>query len=118
LRQDSVQAGNAVLASTAGDDCFALPAEADVEPLADQDSADAGAAVLGRLVVSGDVHAVSELIVVCGLFPRASAAYLELLVSADAASPHSGPRKWLRSASETVQVHSIGLAVASYGSQT
>lgn len=121
-----MQAGNAALASMAGDDYFVLPAEVDAEPLADQDfvdadvgvDADADAAGVDHLVVSGDVHAVSELIVVCGLFLPASAAYLELLASADAASLHFGPRKWLQSASETVQVHSAGLAVASCGNPT
>lgn len=113
-----MQAGNAALASMAGDDYSVLPAEVDDELLVDQDSVDADAAAFDRLVVSGDVHAVSGLIAVCGLFPPASAAYLELLVSADVASPHSGQRKWLRSASETVQVHSAGLAAASCGSRT
>lgn len=70
-----------------------LPAEADAEPLADQGFVDAGAAALDHLVVSGDVHVVAGLIVACGLFPPASAVYLELLVSVDAASPHSGPRR-------------------------
>lgn len=88
-----MQAGNAALASMAGDDYFVLPAEVDAEPLADQDYVDVDAAALDRLVVSGDVHVVSGLIVVCGLFPPASAAYLELPASADAASPHFGPRK-------------------------
>lgn len=88
-----MQAGNAALASMAGDDYFVLPAGVDAEPLADQDFADVDAAAFDRLAVSGDVHVVSGLIVVCGLFPPASAAYLELPVSADVASPHSGLRK-------------------------
>lgn len=115
-----MQAGNGALASMAGDGYFVLPVEVDAGPLADQDfvDVDVDAAALDRLAVSGDVHVASGLIAVCGLFPPASAAYLELPVSADAASPHFGPRKWLQFASETVQVHSAGLAVASCGNRT
>lgn len=88
-----MQAENAVLASMVGDDYFVLPVGVDAAPLAGQDSADVDAAEFDRLAVSGGVHAVSGLIFVCGLFPPASAAYLELPVSAAVASPHSELRK-------------------------
>lgn len=88
-----MQAENAVLASVVGDDYFVLPVGVDAAPLADQDSADVDAAGFDRPAVSGGVHVVSGLIFVCGLFPPASAAYLELPVAVDVASPHSGLRK-------------------------
>lgn len=104
-------------ASTAGDDYSVPPAGVDDGPPVGPYFAGAGAAAIGLLAVHGALHAVSVLTAFCGLYPPANVSCLGLLACADAANPHSGRRRWLQFASETVPMRLIGLAVTSYDSR-